>query len=269
MSSNYTICTLWPCLDEPDPIWTQISSSVFCGLGFGFLIAADVYARVRNHVTRQLQEVPDWDEDTVFAEQYFDELEALDYWTDDEVKAEADNWRKFWLTEETPRGTVVIAYDHNLETFLYFTDEKDKMPFNVLDAVARKYAVLSECPNICVNAQLELQAAQEKYLETLKAKADAQKAAADAALHENEKTERPVFAKLKKYNKTQGKSSTSTNVQQDVVYIVRDRSNRFKWLGKIAEFQTQQLKKQNVTETITESKLSYADFLKAQQSTSM
>ena len=262
---NYTICTLWPCLDEPDPIWAQISSSVFCGFCFGFFIAADVYARLRHHVTRQLQEIPDWDEDTLYAEHYFEELEALTYWDDEEVKAETDNWLNFWMTEETPRGTVILAYDHNAETFLYYTDEKDKMPFPILDAVARKYAVVSECPNICVNAQLELQAAQEKYLETMKAKAAATKAATEES-EQSVEQERPVFAKLKKYNKTQGKGSTSSNVQQDVVYIVRDRSNRFKWQGKLADFEARQQKKDAAP---TAAKLSYADFLKQRQSTTM
>jgi len=258
--SNYTICTLWPCLDDPDPIWTQISSSVFCGLCLGFLIAADVYGRIQAHVTRQLQTIPDWDEETLFAEQYFDELEALPYWSEKEVKAEAYNWRAFWLTEDTPRGKVVLSYNHDLETFVYYTDDKSKIPFAFLDAIARKYAVVSECPNICVNAQLELEAAKTKYIDTLQAK----EAAAAAAAEQHESVEKPVFAKLKKYNKTQGKGMVG-GVQKDVTYIVRDRSNRFKWLGALQDYEAKQTA---VATTPSDSnvkvKMSYADFIKHQ-----
>ena len=149
------------------------------------------------------------------------ETEAEKYKSDLEVKLNGTK-----IHEITPKGDVIMYYDTNLESFVYYCDDKN-IPYKYLETVARKYSLDNNCLEIFVNMYDELKKGIERQKEAKikKCKEDANKN--DNLDQENGKTD--VFATFKQYNKTNPKEMIKQRK-----YITKENANRYSYRGNIA-----------------------------------
>ena len=156
----------------------------------------------------------------------YDNLEDRDL-TEDDVKDLSLNT----ITETTPRGDVLMYYDEDLKSFVYYSKTKE-IPYKYLETVARKYVINYDCKNIYVDIRKEYENGVNKCKEIKeKEKANAEKTGTDAEpTGENKKKQ--LFVKLKSYNR----KAEINSKQKDKIYILREQSNRYSYRGKIEEY---------------------------------
>jgi len=138
------------------------------------------------------------------------------------------------VTEETPRGDVVMLYDNTTESFWWFCNTKD-VPYKYLETVCRSYVSAYDCVQV-YHGTLEQLARQKKCLEEKEAEAEAAAAAA-AEAGDEEPTETPrdtVFASFKSYNKGRGQSRAVSDSSGE---LVPEESNRYSYRGKLADWE--------------------------------
>jgi hypothetical protein len=121
-----------------------------------------------------------------------------------ELPESKENIEKKVVSDETPEGRVVMRLQDDL--FEYWADKA--MPYKYLETVARKYVIVHDCRDRYINIFKELLLAHEA-----KAKEVPEIGGANS-----------VFAKFKKEKK------------QADNRLVNARANRYKWRGKLAEF---------------------------------
>jgi len=219
---------------------------------------------------------------------YVNELEALE----DVVLDRADLLKlaDVNVDTETPYGKVIMTYDIDSEAYFYYANSKS-VPYKTLDAVARQFAVAHNCKHICVNYKEEWEKAkaaaiaeeeadvqkqkeeeaEEKKKRDSKKKGDSKKQ--DYGTDTPPVVKRDVFAKLKKYNHVEVKSSNqiqkSTNsneashnnkqrkdsIKRRRYRIMTERANRFTHKGRLSDYVDPTLPKCD-----SKPVLSFADF---------
>ena len=201
----------------------------------------------------------DLEEDAPYESQYFKQLEAMpDKALDKEELAVIS---QHVLIEETPKGKVYMLYNAGTETFDYYTDKCVDVTYEMLDTVARLFALTFHCKQICVNYKEEIQKGERNRLSEIEF--DQLKKELAEKIINNTNTlnkERSVFATYKTYNK-----KTGNNVAKKY-YIVTEKANRFKYKGKITEYEQRLKKKAEEESTYADSiKISYSEFKRLQQ----
>ena len=166
------------------------------------------------------------------------------------------------LFEMTPVGNVIMRYNAKKEAFEYYSD--CTIPYRFLDTVCRKYAVTFYCKSLYVvmNDEVKESEAKTKLLQDEKTKEQENK----KENGEDTKKKKGVFAKFKTYNKEMGagrigappKNSmpTAQNTEENAQIVVKQRINKFLYLGKTANFVT------GKKEVAEKPKLSFMDFKK-------
>jgi hypothetical protein len=135
------------------------------------------------------------------------------------------------ITETTPRGDVLTYYDSDLESFVYYSKTKE-IPYKYLETVARKYVINYDCKRIYIDIRKEYEKGVNKCKDIKeKEKANAEQTVADIEANGANK-KRQLFVKLKSYNR----KAEVNNKQKDKIYILREKSNRFSYRGKIEEY---------------------------------
>jgi len=124
------------------------------------------------------------------------------------------------LYEYTPKGRVIMYYDAENESFIYYCDTKD-ISYLYLEAVARKYALMYDCKQIVVDIKKELKYAKDVKNGTV--------AVVNAPKLIDNKSD--VFASFKNYNKKSGGPNNGNKK-----YILRQKANRYSYKGKVNEF---------------------------------
>lgn len=142
---------------------------------------------------------------------FFDELEALE--NIDLTKADMERLVGRHVLEDTPNGTIKMCYSCETETFWYYSKNKH-IPYQILDAVARKYAIEHNCAQICVNYRTEVANINKKNSDNLEKSS------------EDKESKPDVYVKLKSYNKTSKENKKAVTVE---------RSNRFTYKGDIED----------------------------------
>jgi len=195
-------------------------------------------------------------EEVKYESQYFKQLEDL---PEKELSPEElDVISQHVLMEETPKGLVYMSYNAETQTFNYYTDKFVDVTYEILDTVARLFAITFLCKQVCVNYREEIEKGEQNMLseiefDTLKKELD------EINLGNNSNKERSVFASFKKYNKKNG-----NNVEKKY-YIVTEKANRFKYKGKISDYE-RELKKSADAETKPNCvNISYSEFKRLQQ----
>jgi hypothetical protein len=229
-------------------------------------VAARVEAQVEVQAGAQAQEGEDKTEAQVQAQpqvdvvpyesQYFKQLDEMpDKLLDtDELAVIGENV----LIEDTPKGQVYMLYNTGTETFDYYTDKVVDITYEMLDTVARLFAITFRCKQICVNYKEELQKGERNMLSEIEFD-QLKKELAEKNLTSTTK-ERSVFAAYKSYNK-----KTGNNVEKKY-YILTEKANRFKYKGKISEYEQSIKKKTDEESTLADSiKISYSEFKRLQQ----
>ena len=150
------------------------------------------------------------------------------------------------ITETTPKGEVLLYYDANLQSFVYFSDTKD-IPYRYLETVARKYVIGFKCKKLYVDIREELTEGKERVkAQRLKDKESKEKI--------EEEKEATVFATLKKYNRKGDGGSKSTKKY----YVLREKANRYSYRGTLEDYEVQ--KKEREEKILEESKAPPLDF---------
>ena len=198
----------------------------------------------------------DEDEGEAYESQYFDKLEELE---DRELSSEdliAINGCT--LTEETPKGIVHMKYNTDTLTFEYYTDKFSDMTYEILDTVARLFSITFNCKKVCVNYREEIVNGKNKMLSEI----EYDKMMSEKANEEKEKEkekERSVFASFKSYNKKSGNNLAKK------YFIITENSNRFKFKGKLNDYEKLVQKQVDTVDEKTNCiNISYSEYKKLQ-----
>ena len=140
------------------------------------------------------------------------------------TKADFENMKDKFCTEDTPFGIVHLTWNTDSETFFYYSDNKN-IPYRVLDTVARKFSIDNNCKQICVNYKAEFYKAKEKVIE---AKEKQKNETKDET--KNVTKEKSVFANFKSYN------TVSNDNKNNTIKIVPAKANRFTYKGKSDDY---------------------------------
>jgi len=158
--------------------------------------------------------------------------------SEDMLKAFATSF----IIEVTPVGNVLMFYDHQRETFVFYADSQ--VPYRYLETVSRRYAIMNNCKLIHVDMQEQLEecrAANEardtKKLDDLELEGDENDEPSYVVLP----PKKSVFASLKKYNTKSSIHSakapqTSTVKADDPKMLLKSKANRYTCEGKFCNF---------------------------------
>lgn len=114
-------------------------------------------------------------------------------------------FKNSFVLENTPLGNVNMCYNHEKESFEYYSDKT--IPYRYLEPVARKYVSTFHCKGLYTNMEEELKEAKKrKDEEEQRLKEEAEK-----SKDEIKKT-KDIFARLKSYNTN---TNTSNNTKQN------------------------------------------------------
>lgn len=126
------------------------------------------------------------------------------------------------LFEHTPKGGIIMYYDFDKESFIYYCDTKE-VPYLFLETVARKYAITYDCKQILVDIKKELETATENMKHTK-----------DTPVTPNTSdNDSNIFASFKSYNRKGSGGSKSVNK----TFVLRQNANRYSYHGKVNTFQ--------------------------------
>ena len=196
------------------------------------------------------------------------------------IKLKIDKLKNVFIMEHTPVGNVLMNYDAERETFIYYSD--NNVPYKYLDAVCRKFVKQFDCRPIYVDMEEEIKLFKEQ-IEKEKERLEKEKEILEKEKERLEKEmvikplptveKKKIFAKFKSYNKESGTghvntgappknniSNINSNKKSDEPVILKDKTNRFTYEGKMSNFNF--IKKQD--KKITNKKLgsSFSDFKK-------
>jgi hypothetical protein len=188
------------------------------------------------------------------------EILAIQFMTDRIL----DKLKNCYIMETTPLGNVLMIYDIEKNTFVYYSD--NTIPYRYLESVARKYVKIYNCRPIFVDMEEELKLAEEKWEKVRvekEQKEEEEKRKAEELKIKNEPQEnkKNVFAKFKSYNKDTTTSKTMaappknsipnknlTKEQENEKVLLKERANRYRYEGKMSNFSFLKKVKRNVVD---------------------
>ena len=205
-------------------------------------------------------------EDSEFEEdeypyKYFEELDELK--ERDLSDHELLELRDKVVTENTPRGEVILYYNKDSETFFYYCQSKE-IPYKYLEAVARHYVCIYDCKNLYIDDDKNKNKVVSDYCKDgheLKTGKECEKHEGrgdedeeDEEGEENsKKTEKMnVFASFKSYNKENIKITTD----------YEKKVNRYTYKGKLGDYEKEKINKINDEEIV---EVDFASFKKIVQ----
>ena len=185
------------------------------------------------------------------------------------INERLDKLKNSFIIEKTPLGNVLMFYDNNRQTFVYYSD--NSMPYRYLEVVSRKYVLTFKCRFLYVDMETELKNYEKKKEKEEK---EQKKKEEEEVKEEAMKPKKNVFAKFKSYNKDAGSGKVNKapppknsipnkkrNVNNETEQILlKEKSNHYTCEGKFANFNI--LKK--VDRKIVDKKysMSFSDFKK-------
>ncbi|MDA9072364.1 hypothetical protein N9K75_00660 [bacterium] len=151
----------------------------------------------------------------------FEQLECEDL-EEDTVKGMKNNT----LYEMTPKGKVIMYYDFEKESFVYYCDTKD-IPYLYLETVARKYALTYDCKKIVVDIKKEMENAKQSNTNKSKLSTIYENTSSSST-----KKTTDMFASFKSYNRKGTGGSKATNKK----FVLRQNANRYSYSGKVSQY---------------------------------
>jgi len=171
------------------------------------------------------------------------------------------------VIEKTPLGNVLLFYDHKKESFCFYSDFT--IPYRYLEVVARRYVLTFHCKNLYVDMENELKEAEQKWQDKKaweKEQKEKQAKEPKAIIHKN------LFAKFKTYNNNSAQKKQNPNpnprpnnnnplsrylpttnpttnpTKEDEIILLKERSNRYTYEGKFANYSFLQKVDKRVTD---------------------
>ena len=166
-------------------------------------------------------------DDEIYINKYYDKFNSL--MSDDIEEDRVKELKKSILYEDTPRGRVILYYDFEKESFVYYCDTKD-IPYSFLESVARKYVTINKCKKIMVDMKEELKLAKDKIAQE---KIVNVRAPRQVNVESNKGT-KDMFASFKSYNRKGSGGSNSNTLNKK--FILCGNANRYSYLGKISDY---------------------------------
>lgn len=225
--------------------WTDM----FTSYSTWFIFSMGIIEIVMHYVCKNNGAYDEDDEEEKYTDKYVDEFKAL---TRRELtKEEMSLLKTKFMRETMPDDNVVImTYDNDLECFCYYTDHLKDVNYDMLETIARKYAIEYDCKFICVEAADEDE-------DDADAESDEPADDADAAEPVVAEVEpKSVFAKFKKYN-TGGKGA-APNFNPPVKVI--EQSNHFRFKGKLCDYEEYKEQEDKGQKSKNEPVLDYANY---------
>jgi hypothetical protein len=164
----------------------------------------------------------------------------------DEEKYEDRYWKEFenlenndisncklnFIEDKTPNSIVKMSFDTTKNAFIYYTNNKDNLPYKYLETVARLFVINNDCKNKYIN-----------YEEELKKIVDNQNNDDDDIDTKNDeepiqKKKDSVFAKFKNY-KTNISNTSSKK------WIIPAKANHYIYQGKLIDYELLENKSDN------------------------
>ena len=143
--------------------------------------------------------------------------------TQNDTQEEKKSYSK--IHETTPNGDIIMYYDDNLESFVYYCDDKN-IPYKYLETVARKFVIDNDCISLYVNMYEEI----KKGIERKELEISREQEITNNRTTNSDSLVNSVFATFKNYNLTNEKSRLKTKH-----YILKAQSNRYSYRGKIQD----------------------------------
>jgi hypothetical protein len=126
------------------------------------------------------------------------------------------------VSEQCPKGLVILGYDLDNKCFYYYSDYKN-IDYLYLEVIARKFVVTNNCKNLLINSKKEFIRVANKKLE----KTDEDSVDSSSS----------VFANLKPTEKNNNKVSIDYNLKiKDKEIPAPDNSNKYIYRGKISDY---------------------------------
>lgn len=176
-------------------------------------ITVSSYFLLKKFINKEEKKIEEKKEEP-YENKYYDKFDELDCreLEEDYVKGLKSNI----IIDKTPKGNVLMYYDFEKESFIYYSDTKD-ISYLYLETVARKYAIQFNCKKIVVDIKKELEEAKkEKPKDEIKKKEG-----------KNE-----LFASFKNYNRKGSGGAKIINKK----FIIRQNANRYSYRGKLNEY---------------------------------
>tara|TARA_B110000114_G_C15092953_1_gene399635 strand:+ start:1474 stop:2346 length:873 start_codon:yes stop_codon:yes gene_type:complete len=129
------------------------------------------------------------------------------------------------LMEYTPLGNVIMYFDEELDSFVYFCDKN--LSFLYLETVARKYVTSFMCKAIFKENKTPAEEEQKHITESSSTKTPTNTTQRQLAMQVAN-----VFAKLKKYNNI----TKTTKIENNMGTIKEIVKNRYTYKGKLCNF---------------------------------
>lgn len=145
------------------------------------------------------------------------------------------------IREETPKGEILMYYTHETESFIYYSKTKE-IPYKYLETLARKYVIIYDCKKLYVDIRKEYEKGLNKYKEMKENKnPDGVTGGTAGGTGGSEKKKKQLFVSFKTYNR-----KGEVNIKQkDKIYILREKSNRYSYRGKIEEYKEEHKEEHN------------------------
>ena len=186
-------------------------------------------------------------DEEIYINKYYDKFNSL--MCDDIEEDRVKDLKKSVLFEDTPRGRVILYYDFEKESFVYYCDTKD-IPYSFLETATRKYVTINNCKKIMVDMKEELKLAEDKIAQ--------EKIVNVRAPRPLNKGKKDMFATFKSYNRKGSGGSNSNTLNKK--FILCGNANRYSYLGKISDYSF--LDKTGYNSLKTEEAMDYATFKK-------
>tara|TARA_Y100000389_G_C17319740_1_gene442404 strand:+ start:105 stop:818 length:714 start_codon:yes stop_codon:yes gene_type:complete len=152
------------------------------------------------------------------------------------------------IMENTPKGIVIMYYDFEKESFVYYCDTKN-ITYLYLETVARRYAINNNCKKLVIDIK--------QQLEDAKTKDAIKKDQHNISLTNKDKNN--LFASFKNYNRKGTGGSKNINK----TFTLRENANRYSYNGNINNFNMLQTTKYKLKKD--SNNLTFEDFLAMQK----
>ena len=206
-------------------------------------------------------------EEVLYKDKYKVELKDFIETNNEEEKTEEEQ-KEFYkslkykvIDDELPNGLVKMFYNHDEETFNYYSNNKN-IKYEELEALTRLYVIENKCVDLYINREEEYEKSKLKIEKKIELKKQN-----DEAKEENNKKRKSVFAQFKEYNVRPGGAK---NMEENI--IICEKSLRFSYKGNLKDFNlyydeiankkfNKIIKKKDVKENENENKeFSFKDF---------
>jgi len=173
-----------------------------------------------------------------FVEKYLKEFKSMPDPEEELSTEKLQSLKNNILMEQTPLGNVIMYYDGDKESFVYYSDLN--IPYRYLEVVGRKYVITFQCKQLFLDMAEVLKEAEAKK------QVKKEELIQPTILSDDIVKKKNVFAKFKSYNtdnsmsvvteSTPKKNAVSIKQKVDENAILKEKVNRYTHYGKMSNF---------------------------------